>query len=87
MTESHHLVEWHNAGKEPKCPADPNYPDGIDLDVSGTNVATCVVQLPYPAERIGYYTIECQVCGSRIGCTTAGRADDPRSIKIPCKIQ
>jgi hypothetical protein len=79
-------IHWRDAGKDPVCLADPKYPNGMDLDVSGGAKKTCAVELPYPAKRIGSYTIECPVCGARIGCTTAGRADDPRSIKIACHI-
>jgi hypothetical protein len=43
--------------------------------------------LPYPAKRIGHYRIECELCGLRVACTTAGRPDDPRSIRIACKLQ
>ncbi len=29
----------------------------------------------------------CKICGYRIAITTAGRPDDPRSVKIPCQLQ
>lgn len=28
-------IEWIDAGKEPRCPPDPAYPKGVDLDVTG----------------------------------------------------
>lgn len=48
-------------------------------------VNSCVCELPYPAKRIGAYFVECKKCGYSVACTTAGRADDPRSIEMPCK--
>lgn len=78
-------VVWHDSGLEPKAKPNPAYPNGIDLD-SGQRPA-CLVNLPYPAKRVGTYIIECEVCGIRMGITTAGRPDDPRSVQVPCKIQ
>ena len=34
-------IEWVDHGREPKCPPNPNYPDGIDIDVSHGAAATC----------------------------------------------
>jgi hypothetical protein len=79
-------VTWDDAGREPKGKSNPDYPNGIDLDVSHGAELTCTTQLPYPAKRIGSYTVECPVCGTRVGCTTAGRPDDPRSIKLACLV-
>lgn len=78
-------ITWHDAGREPRERPNPAYPNGIDLDASGGSMPTCTATLPYPAKRCGSYTVECETCGSRVGCTTAGRADDPRSIKVACK--
>lgn len=79
-------VKWIDGKREPQCAPNSEYPNGIDLDVSGGADKTCQVPLPYPARRIGSYVVECPVCGAKTGCTTAGRADDPRSIKVACKI-
>ena len=79
------MIEWHDAGLEPRVPPNPNYPKGIDLDVSDGRKPNCTTALPYPAKRIGHYIVTCALCGLRIGCTTAGRPDDPRSIKVACK--
>jgi hypothetical protein len=81
-----HLVEWRDARAEPRCPPDPRYPAGIDLDLTRGHSPSCKVALPYPAKRIGAYVIQCELCGIRVSCTTAGRCDDPRSITIPCKL-
>lgn len=76
-------VKWLDAGREPRAVPDPRYPDGIDIDLSNGK-RSCLVQLPYPAQRCGSYIVSCQ-CGMRVGVTTAGRRDDPRSVKIGCK--
>lgn len=79
-------VQWRDAGKEPQCAPNPAYPEGIDVDVSLGIEPSCVVELPYPAARIGAYVVTCATCGARNGCTTAGRPDDPRSIRMPCHV-
>lgn len=81
----HFDIEWRDAGKEPQVAPNPAYPDGFDLDISGGDKPTCTTALPYPAKRIGMYMITCRLCGLRVGCTTAGRPDDPRSITMTCK--
>jgi hypothetical protein len=76
-------IRWIDAGREPKEAPNPDYPHGIDLDFAGSKRA-CLVALPYPARRVGIYFVECRTCGWSGGVTTAGRPDDPRSVKIPC---
>ena len=83
MTEQF-MVSWHDAGLEPRVAPNPNYPNGIDLDCSDGAERTCTVTLPCPARRIGYYVVRCRRCGYSVAVTTAGRPDDPRSIKMPC---
>lgn len=80
-------VEWVDAGREPTQQPDPAYPDGIDIDATTQGQKrTCRTDLPYPARRCGHYLITCRVCGMTAMVTTAGRRDDPRSIKVPCKV-
>ena len=79
-------VHWIDRGREPQCPPNPLYPDGIDVDCSGGAIATCTVDLPYPARRCGEYLINCETCGQTIVVTTAGRRDDPRTVKIACQL-
>jgi hypothetical protein len=76
-------IEWQDFGREPQCAPDSNYPAGKDLSMGVE--PNCYVELPYPAKRCGLYIISCAKCGLSIGVTTAGRADDPRSIRLPCK--
>lgn len=78
-------IEWTDGYREPKVAPNPAYPDGIDLDMTGGQGGkTCVTDLPYPARRCGHYTVECETCGLRVVITTAGRADDPRSVTLAC---
>jgi len=81
-------IEWHDHGREPQCPPDPAFPNGMDLDCAVWCVEgwpTCKTDLPYPAKRCGYYIVECKLCGFSAAITTAGRPDDPRSFKMGCK--
>jgi hypothetical protein len=80
-------IAWIDGEREPKCSPDPRFPDGKDVDVSFGQVPSCTVELPYPAKRCGVYVVECPVCGMRIGLTTAGRPDDPRAVKMACRMQ
>jgi hypothetical protein len=81
-------IEWIDRGREPKCPPNPAYPNGIDLEgAKELGVPTCRTELPYPAKRCGYYLVECNICGHTTLITTAGRPDDPRSVLIPCKMK
>lgn len=80
------MVTWQDAGREPKVAPNPDYPNGVDVDASGGAELTCKVTLPYPAKRIGFYSVICQICGHTSVTTTAGRADDPRSVTVACKI-
>ena len=77
--------KWIDHGREPRVKPNPLYPDGIDLDISRGAEKTCSTPLPYPARRCGVYQITCEVCGMSTIVTTAGRTDDPRSLKLACK--
>ena len=79
-------VKWIDRGLEPQQAPNPAYPDGIDLRLPADGTPRCTVPLPYPARRIGYYSLLCDVCGLSFTCTTAGRPDDPRSVELPCKL-
>lgn len=80
-------IDWIDRGREPQCAPNPAYPDGKDLDCSFGEAKTCFTELPYPAQRCGIYVVECEKCGMRVAITTAGRPDDPRSVKIACANQ
>ena len=100
MSESKISVEWIDRGREPSRLPNPSMPNGAKVDFAYSGVtpvqpyenpfeeatgAVCEVSLPYPAKRCGVYVIECGICGLRVGCTTAGRPDDPRLARLPCK--
>jgi hypothetical protein len=78
-------IHWLDRGREPQCPPNPAHPHGIDVDLSDGADTTCTVGLPYPAKRCGLYMVACRKCGIKVGITTAGRPDDPRSVTLPCQ--
>lgn len=75
---------WMDGGREPRAAPDRHYPNGVDVDLSVGATRTCSTLLPYPAKRVGMYAIECAACGLTVAVSTAGRPDDPRSIKVAC---
>lgn len=79
------IVTWVDRNEEPKCPPNPAYPLGIDIDLSDGAKPSCKTDLPYPAKRCGVYVVECKECGQRVAVTTAGRTDDPRSVTVACR--
>ena len=79
-------IRWHDSGREPKCKPNPDYPRGVDADLSAGAEATCKVALDYPVRRCGAYTVHCEDCGLFVVVTTAGRPDDPRSVKLGCRL-
>lgn len=86
MDNANLSVEWIDFGREPVCPPDRRFPEGIVVDPSKPGEQTCRVDLPYPAKRCGCYIVKCSVCQIRVCLTTAGRPDDPRALIVPCKI-
>lgn len=81
-----HKVRWIDAGREPQCAPNPQYPNGIDI-IESRGENTCKVALPYPALRCGAYQVTCRACGRRVTVTTAGRPDDPKSVTMQCAAQ
>jgi hypothetical protein len=78
-------VDWIDFKREPQCAPDPRFPNGKDVSCGGGSSLTCFCELPYPAPRCGMYIVRCDECGISLGVTTAGRPDDPRSVRVPCK--
>ncbi len=78
-------IKWIDGGRETQCAPDPKYPLGIDVDAAGPMSPSCSTPLPYPAMRCGLWRVRCLTCGYSVAITTAGRSDDPRSIKMPCR--
>jgi hypothetical protein len=77
-------ITWIDGKREPKEQPDPHYPNGIDLDLTRGKRPSCETKLPYPAKRCGHYLVVCEKCAQKIIVTTAGRPDDPRSVRIRC---
>jgi hypothetical protein len=82
---SNFKIKWLDRGREPQCKPDPNFPEGKDCDCSRGMSPACKADLPYPAKRCGLYYVECLLCGTNAIITTAGRPDDPRSVRLPCE--
>ena len=80
-------VKFLSHNRKPKCAPNPAYPDGMDVDMTGGAKVACLANLPYPAECGGVWIVDCKTCGLRVGITAAGRPDDPRTAKLPCKAQ
>jgi hypothetical protein len=81
------VVEWVDGGRKPTAPSNPKYPNGLDVEAFVPGQTTCYLKLAYPAKQCGVYHIRCRVCHLTAVVTTAGRRDDPRSIKLACKIE
>ena len=82
---SQFAIEWRDAGKEPRHPPNPAYPHGRHIIGVRPGATSCKIDLPYPAKRIGYYSVTCRLCGFTIAISTAGRPDDTRSVTVPCQ--
>jgi hypothetical protein len=80
-------VGFISKGRKAQCDPNPAFPEGVDVDLSGGRFAACTVEVPYPAEFCGTWVILCARCGYRCAVTAAGRADDPRSVTMPCKTE
>jgi hypothetical protein len=78
-------VEWIDAGRDAECPADPLYPQGVDIEERAGAARTCFTRLRYPAVRCGVWQISCPHCPRVAVVTAAGRADDPRSFRMACR--
>ena len=79
-------IEFLTKGRKPKCQPNPLFPNGVDADLSNGAALTCTTEIPYPAPCCGLMVVECEKCGLRVAVTTAGRVDDPRSVKMACQL-
>jgi hypothetical protein len=69
--------------RKAKCPPNLRYPNGTHIDL-GTRPA-CLVSLPYPAPRCGWFLLDCPVCHENLLVTVSGQRDDPCSVMLPCR--
>lgn len=74
-------------GRKAQSPPNPAYPNGVRIDLTTGQEQTCSIPLRYPAECVGKWEITCTNCGYSAVVTAAGRPDDPRSVKVPCKLR
>jgi hypothetical protein len=72
--------------REASLPPDPAYPNGAAIDVALDAPRACRVELPCPAARCGMWLVVCRECGFAIALGTTGQADDPRSVRVPCRL-
>ncbi len=85
--EDHFDIRFFGNGMTAQCPANPEFPYGIAIDLAEKNQKACTAKLPYPAPCIGRFMVKCGKCGRSILVSAAGRADDPTQVKIACQIQ
>jgi hypothetical protein len=80
-------VKWIDRFREPTQPPHRQFPNGVDISLCAhSGEKFCETALPYPAKRCGYYSVLCETCGFSAVITTAGRPDDPKSVRLPCKL-
>jgi hypothetical protein len=78
-------IKFNDSGRTATQPANPKYPNGIDANCAPPGAKSCCFNLSYPAPRCGTYSVRCRKCNFTALITVAGRADDPRTITLPCK--
>lgn len=88
MSEGKFEIRWVSRGRPPRVAPNPDYPKGMDIDISLGAERTCTTPLPYPTGRkfVGTWMLKCLVCGLRVGITAASRPDDPKSVKLACRL-
>lgn len=79
-------LDWVDFRRRSSDPPNPAFPKGKDVDAAGGKQPRCRVALSYPAPRCGAWVANCSICGLSAMVTTAGRADDPRSLTVACKL-
>jgi hypothetical protein len=87
MAESNQIdIEFIPSGRgKARCPPNPDFPDGVDIDGTGGALPACSTALPYPAPECGQWLLHCRRCAITILITAAGRPDDPRSVRLLCR--
>jgi hypothetical protein len=82
------VTEWLAAPAGAKAPPeDPDYPNGKLIEPLGVAASTpaCLLELPYPAPGVGHWKVTCLRCHAKVAVRTAGRKDDPHSVRVVCK--
>jgi hypothetical protein len=78
-------IRWVKRGDKARSPANPAYPAGVVVDVTNGQKPFCTMPLLYPARCVGTWFLTCNICGLTAAVTAAGRADDPREVRLACK--
>jgi hypothetical protein len=84
--DSRFLFDWVDMHRLSPHPPDPAFPNGAAFDLALDALRACRLELPYPAARCGMWVVTCKACGYATALATGGRADDPRSVRMPCKL-
>lgn len=79
-------VTFLSHNRKPTCAPNPAYPEGMDLDLTNGAKVACLANLPYPAECCGVLIVRCSKCNESVAITTAGRIDDPRTVRLACAL-
>jgi hypothetical protein len=78
-------IEFEPSGRgKARCAPNPDFPDGCHIEATEGKTG-CSVEPPYPVPECGAWIVRCAACGMSVAITAAGRPDDPRSARIPCK--
>lgn len=86
MADADFTITWVDRKRWPQDKPDPAFPEGVDIDLTQGGSPSCGSPLPYPAKRCGLFYVECRRCRANAVITTAGRVDDPRSVRIRCAV-
>jgi hypothetical protein len=78
-------IEFKSYNRKAQVAPNPLFPRGMAVDLTNGAAVACLATLPYPAECCGMMFVVCKKCGANAALTVAGRPDDPRSVKLPCK--
>lgn len=77
-------ITFLDSGRNPTCPSNPKFPNGIIVDMSHGFSKRCDFKIPYPAPRCGIMHVVCNKCKTAAGVTVAGRLDDPHTVIMGC---
>jgi hypothetical protein len=77
-------VENGVARTGPAHPATPGFENGTDLDLARDAASWCTASCPPWPGKLGMLHLRCQHCDVTVDLTTAGRADDPKLVRLPC---
>lgn len=78
-------VKFIDEGRKSTSPSNPKYPNGVDVSAAMPDQKSCCFNVQYPAPGVGKYSIVCTDCKMTALVSVAGRADDPRTVTLPCK--